>query len=260
VLDREMRIVRSAILGTLTPGIRVCFQGKVYALRAGDVAGTMTVADTGMVACRVDETYVRRAPSMVDLSLRDSRGAVSVISGTPDHPFYVPAQYAYVDMGTLVPGTRLQTEDGTEATVVASTTRKGTTTVYNLKVAEAHDYYVSAPGGGPWVLVHNANYILGPNDLDWRGSGKSANDALVEAFNRTGHPREEFSVTKWGRDAYGKSHPVEWRHKSGAEVSIDWPHAKNGPDLPHVGWQTGGKRSLGGLRGHIIIDNVPYNR
>lgn len=58
-----------------------------------------------------------------------------------------------------------------------------------------------------------------------------------------------------------ESHPVEWRHKNGAKVSIDWPHLKQGPDAPHVGWQTGGKRGIGGgLRGHIIIDRVLYNR
>ncbi|GCD83038.1 hypothetical protein PTHTG4_21010 [Parageobacillus thermoglucosidasius] len=65
-------------------------------------------------------------------------------------------------------------------------------------------------------------------DLDFRGTGKTYRDALNEAFIRTGVPRTEFTVTKWGRDANGKSFPVEWR-------------AKNGPDVPHIGYQTGGK-------------------
>ena len=30
---------------------------------------------------------------------------------------------------------------------------------------------------------------------------------------------------------------------------------------PHVGWQTGGKRGAGGaVRGHILLDDVPFNR
>ena len=104
-------------------------------------------------------------------------------------------------------------------------------------------------------------YKLGPNDVDWRGTGKTVSDALDDAFAKTGHARSEFKVTKWGKDKWGKSHPVEWRHKSGAEVNIDWPHAHNGPDAPHVGWQTGGKRAKGGaVRGHTILDEVPYNR
>ena len=40
-----------------------------------------------------------------------------------------------------------------------------------------------------------------------------------------GVPRDEFSITKWGRDANGKSFPAEWKVKSGpnkgAEVNVD---------------------------------------
>lgn len=98
-------------------------------------------------------------------------------------------------------------------------------------------------------------------DLDFRGTGKTYRDALNEAFIRTGVPRTEFTVTKWGRDANGKSFPVEWRAKNGAEVNIDIGHTKNGPDVPHIGYQTGGKRGGGGaIRGHILVDDVPVNR
>ncbi|MEK4381932.1 polymorphic toxin type 47 domain-containing protein [Aeribacillus sp. FSL K6-2848] len=98
-------------------------------------------------------------------------------------------------------------------------------------------------------------------DLDFRGTGKTYRDALNEAFIRTGVPRTEFTVTKWGRDANGKSFPVEWRAKNGAEVNIDIGHTKNGPDVPHIGYQTGGKRGGGGaIRGHILVDDVPANR
>jgi uncharacterized protein YukE len=98
-------------------------------------------------------------------------------------------------------------------------------------------------------------------DLDFRGTGKTYRDALNEAFIRTGVPRTEFTVTKWGKDANGKSFPVEWRAKNGAEVNIDIGHTKNGPDVPHIGYQTGGKRGGGGaIRGHILVDDVPVNR
>lgn len=98
-------------------------------------------------------------------------------------------------------------------------------------------------------------------DLDLRGTGRTYNDALSEAFNRTGIPREDFEVTKWGKDQNGKSFPVEWRAKNGAEVNIDTGHVKNGPDVPHIGYQTGGKRGGGGaVRGHIMVDDVPVNR
>ncbi len=84
---------------------------------------------------------------------------------------------------------------------------------------------------------------------------------MDDAFNQTGLDKKDFKVTKWGRDANGKSFPAEYRHKSGAEVNSDWAHSKNGPDAPHVGWQTAGKRGNGGaVRGHTILDSVSFNR
>lgn len=83
------------------------------------------------------------------------------------------------------------------------------------------------------------------------------------AFEKTGMSKEEFTVTKWGKDKNGKSFPVEWRADNGAEVNIDLGHSPTGeaPTVPHVGWQTGGKRGSGGaVRGHIFVEDVPYNR
>ena len=100
-----------------------------------------------------------------------------------------------------------------------------------------------------------------PQDKDWRGTGKTYKDALDDAFKETGLDKVGFEVTTWSKSKDGKSFPVEYRHKSGAEVNIDYPHQKNGPDTPHVGWQTPGKRGNGGaVRGHIILDEVPYGR
>ena len=101
----------------------------------------------------------------------------------------------------------------------------------------------------------------GPNDADWRGTGKGVKDALDDAFDRTGVPREDFEPTAWGHDAAGKSFPSEWRAPGGAEVNVDLGHESEGPAVPHVGWQSPGKRASGeGKRGHILLDEVPYNR
>ncbi|EPX63257.1 hypothetical protein D187_005663 [Cystobacter fuscus DSM 2262] len=125
-------------------------------------------------------------------------------------------------------------------------------------------YQVGSGGGGEGggeERTGGTNWKPGPNDLDWRGVGKGVPEALDEAFKRTGVSREEFAVTKWGRDKLGKSAPVEWRAPNGAEVNIDMGHIKNGPSVPHVGFQTPGKRGSGGaIRGHILLDDVPYNR
>ncbi|WP_176463023.1 polymorphic toxin type 47 domain-containing protein, partial [Pseudomonas gelidaquae] len=91
---------------------------------------------------------------------------------------------------------------------------------------------------------------------------------LNEAFGRTGLSKEDFKVTKWGKDQYGKSFPTEWRvsdgPNKGAEVNIDNPllvPSTNGPRSPHIGYQTAGKRGAGGAkRGHILLNITPVSR
>ena len=114
-------------------------------------------------------------------------------------------------------------------------------------------------------------YLLGPNDLDWRGTGKTADDALKEAFRRTGMPIEDFEQTKSAKNLWNKTVPVEWRAPGGAEVNMDFGHPPTidklpdgsrvqiqaSPGDPHVGWQGSGK---GAPVGHILVDNVPAGR
>ncbi|ENR2984638.1 hemagglutinin repeat-containing protein [Acinetobacter baumannii] len=99
-------------------------------------------------------------------------------------------------------------------------------------------------------------------DLDLRGKNYSTKDALNIAFEKTGVPKNEFTVTKWAVDQNGKSFPAEYRVLSGsnrgAEVSVDLGHTSKGtPGAPHVGWQTPGKKNT---VGHIFLDNVNVNR
>ena len=63
-------------------------------------------------------------------------------------------------------------------------------------------------------------------DLDLRGKQVYTKDAVQLAFEKTGVPKDQFVVTKWGYDQNGKSIPVEYKtlHGSkykGAEVSVD---------------------------------------
>ncbi|WP_415839705.1 polymorphic toxin type 47 domain-containing protein [Paenibacillus tarimensis] len=93
-------------------------------------------------------------------------------------------------------------------------------------------------------------------------------DALDEAFKLTGVSRNQFKVTKWGKDQNGKSIPVEWSGPNGANVNMDIPRWNNvkpdgtlgeGPHQPHIGYQTPGK-GTNRTRGHIFVDNVPATR
>ena len=102
-------------------------------------------------------------------------------------------------------------------------------------------------------------------DLDWSDSpDKTHLDALDEAFRRTGVPREDFTPTQWGTTEYGKTVPVEWAAPGGAIVNMDDPTlvpTAEGPQQPHVGYQSPGKRGRGGrVRGHILLRGVPATR
>ncbi|HRG48950.1 MAG TPA: polymorphic toxin type 47 domain-containing protein [Leptospiraceae bacterium] len=80
----------------------------------------------------------------------------------------------------------------------------------------------------------------------WRDSGRTFEEALQEAFRRTGVPRDRFIAEKWAKDLNGKSGVVEWKGIGGAEVSIDPPHETDGPDVFHIGFKTSekGKKEL----------------
>jgi RHS repeat-associated protein len=104
-------------------------------------------------------------------------------------------------------------------------------------------------------------FKLGDHDQDWRGLNRSLREAVTEAFKQTGENPSEFKITEWALDENGKSFPVEWEHPSKAQVSIDAPHEKNGPPLPHVGFKSSGKSNRGGRTvGHIILDAVSISR
>jgi uncharacterized protein RhaS with RHS repeats len=105
-------------------------------------------------------------------------------------------------------------------------------------------------------------------DLDLRNTGKTYQDALDEAFRRTGVPKEQFTPTKWERTADGKTIPTEYVGPNGANVNMDIPEWNNvkpngalgeGTHQPHIGYQTPGKGATR-TRGHIFIDNVPATR
>ncbi|WP_084349739.1 polymorphic toxin type 47 domain-containing protein [Moraxella oblonga] len=112
------------------------------------------------------------------------------------------------------------------------------------------------------------NWTFNPDkDVDLRGTGKSYRDALDEAFKRAGVPKEQFVITKWAKDKYGKSIPVEYSAPNGANVNIDIPEFNNvtngvlgnGPHQPHIGYQNTGKGS-NRIRGHIFVDEIPATR
>jgi hypothetical protein len=171
-----------ALLAQVPPGRKVAFQGRIYETRAGASPGELQIRYSGLTINRVTNTFRRRTDTLVVLTIRHTEnGNEDTISGTPEHPFFVPAINDYVAMGKLTPGTVLRTTDGSKATVVTSTTRHGDFEVFNLEVEHAHNYFVSAPGSdGPGVLVHNECKFPDAKELSKRLGGRDVHDAKSE--------------------------------------------------------------------------------
>lgn len=80
-------------------------------------------------------------------------------------------------------------------------------------------------------------------------------------------PKEQFVITKWGKDKHGKSIPVEYSAPNGENVNMDIPEfnnvnngvLRNDPHQPHIGYQNAGKGS-NRIRWHIFVDELPATR
>ena len=127
----------------------------IQEIKVGDEVYATDLEANRLVLSLVATAFQRTTGTLVDLTIRDVQGREYTISGTPDHPFFVPVLTRYVEMGTLEQGTALRTDTGAVVTVVASKIRRGEFTVYNFEVERVHNYFVKSSAGGPWILVHN---------------------------------------------------------------------------------------------------------
>lgn len=193
-----------------------------------------------------------------------------IIISTDNHLFWTVDLQKWKDAGSLTSKNILLNLQEKNISIKNSSHYMKEAVVYNLTIANDHTYFV----GKSEILVHNANCAVQSagnwkfdpeKDLDWRGCGRTYRHALNKAFELTGASKSEFVFTKWSMSIYGKSFPSEYRVVSGpnkgAVVNIDTGHTHNGPAEPHVGYQKPGKRKQGGtVRGHIILDIVPFWR
>jgi hypothetical protein len=78
------------------------------------------------------------------------------ITGTSEHPFYVPSRRAFVPMSELVAGDGLLAHNGGLAEVVRLDELPASGTVFNLEIEGSHTYLVCDPASDACELVHNA--------------------------------------------------------------------------------------------------------
>jgi Holliday junction resolvase-like predicted endonuclease len=101
---------------------------------------------------RVEEKFVRTAVVM-ELVVHGQS-----MKTTAEHPFYVPAQGKFVAAGELQVGEQLVGHDGKLVQIESIGSTGDVATVYNLRVADFHTYFVGGTIWGLDVWVHNARY------------------------------------------------------------------------------------------------------
>jgi hypothetical protein len=115
----------------------------------------------------VEELLVRVSP-LLNLHVRGW-----VIRTTPEHPFYVDRR-GWIPTGMLEVGDLLRSHDGQFVPVEAVASSGEVTTVYNVRVAEYHTYFVGSERWGFSVWAHNY-----PTNGPGGAAGTLPNDANV---------------------------------------------------------------------------------
>jgi hypothetical protein len=105
--------------------------------------------DGPVEAKTVEEVFVNVAP-ILRVHVREQ-----VIRTTPEHPFFVQRLYKFVAAKKLQPGDLFLSDDGRWVEVAAIEETDEQETVYNLRVADYHTYFVGKPEWGFSVWAHN---------------------------------------------------------------------------------------------------------
>lgn len=192
---------------------------RIEAIAAGDRVLAFDLATHATVERPVLHSFTRKTHALIDLEI-EAAGTTSLITGTPEHPFFVPELDAYVPMGELTPGTKLTTDSGVNAQVRSTTLKRGDFDVFNFRVAEHHNYFVAAASGeSPGVLVHNAGCDGPRPSAGDEGSPREpvANSPLA---NQTiaGHagPHQVFQVGNAWREPL-----PEYRNRAPEDIPVD---------------------------------------
>ena len=176
-----------ARLADVKPGDRFAFQGRVYETLGKE--GVERFVETGEVLGRVVNTFVRMSDAVLDVDIAYADGSSDTLTGTPNHPFWVPSVQDYIELQDLEVGTVLRTYGGSEATVLGLTWKPGEVEVYDIEVEGLHNFYVRGEGSdAAGVLVHNSTPKVGTSGGPRAGKpftpkGKAEIDAENAARN-----------------------------------------------------------------------------
>ena len=113
-----------------------------------------TDTTTGVTrAHTVDALWVHHDSDLLDVTVTTDHG-FSVIHTTDHHLIFDLRTHRWTEAKDLRRGDHVRTQDGSIATVTATTTVAGSADMWDLTVDSVHDFYVVVTGG-TGVLVHN---------------------------------------------------------------------------------------------------------
>ncbi|HWE98107.1 MAG TPA: polymorphic toxin-type HINT domain-containing protein [Tepidisphaeraceae bacterium] len=132
----------------------------IESLRPGDrvLARDQYDSDAPPTLRRVEEVFTRTAYHLTMVVVRSSTGREQTLYSTNEHPVYVPGR-GWVVCRELAAGDELLEPTGGVSTVTAVATERhpAGVTVYNLRLAESHTYFVREKvSTAEPVWVHNA--------------------------------------------------------------------------------------------------------
>jgi RHS repeat-associated protein len=117
-----------------------------------------------------------------------------VIRTTPEHPFYVQGR-GWIPAAMLEAGDLLRSHDGQRLPVEALTNSGEVTTVYNLRVADYHTYFVGSARWGFSVWSHNL-MCAGWNHFVPRFMGNQMPYG-TQFLNAIQHTRLHLAMNRW---------------------------------------------------------------
>ncbi|MGO8751258.1 MAG: polymorphic toxin-type HINT domain-containing protein [Thermoguttaceae bacterium] len=158
------------LLGNVSQMLRACFAAgtplltpdgwkPIEAFREGDLLLSASEDDPAapIEPRRVEEIFTRVS------AVLELRVCGHLIKTTAEHPFYVQGK-GWTAAAELAPGDLFRSHDGRWNPVDSINPTGEVATVYNMRIAEYHTYFVGSAEWGFSVWAHNANYAKTYND------------------------------------------------------------------------------------------------
>lgn len=222
----------NAIFSLATGGLfaRACFAaGTSVVMADGALKPIESIQAGDAVLCDLDPTegvliaarpvlrcYQHFAERTVLVTLGSERGPVS-LQATPEHPVYRACAGGYVPIGSLKIGDAIESVAGYLLPIHGVASNAGRTAVFNLEVAEGHNYFVTSTTAAAAIQVHNGcaplnqQKVVSTSQTIAKGSRIRQVNRLVEQY---GGSKRNWSKRKGWDDDGTEWHWYENLHDS----------------------------------------------